>query len=88
MKRMHWQRGNTLLGVFIGLVIGVLISFGVVWMMNKTPLPFRDHGARTDRPGNGDEPSTTPAPLPGNHAGWTVRLFEDQPLKDRAPTPG
>jgi cell division protein FtsN len=65
MKRMDWQRGNTLLGVFIGLVIGVLISFGVVWMMNKTPLPFRDHGARTDKPGSGDEPSTTPAPLPG-----------------------
>ncbi len=64
MKSKHWQRGNTLLGVFIGVVIGVLISFLTVWMMNKTPLPFRDHGARTDRPGDGEQ-SGTVAPLPG-----------------------
>jgi cell division protein FtsN len=56
------SRGSTLLGVFIGLLVGVLLSFGVVWYMNQAPLPFRDKAMRTDRPGAEPE---TPAPLPG-----------------------
>ncbi len=58
--------GGTLLGVFIGLVIGVLIAFGVVWYLNKSPLPFQNkyEGApKADKPaGNG---AAAPAPLPG-----------------------
>ena len=34
------SRGGTLLGIFVGLVVGVLIAFGVVWYLNKSPLPF------------------------------------------------
>lgn len=33
-------RGGTLLGMFLGLVIGIAIAAGVVWYMNKTPIPF------------------------------------------------
>lgn len=33
-------KGGTLLGMFLGLVIGVAIAAGVVWYMNKTPIPF------------------------------------------------
>lgn len=66
MRFENHQRGNTLMGVAIGIVVGVLISLLVVWMMNKTPLPFRDPGARTERPANGDDgQSGTVAPLPG-----------------------
>ena len=32
--------GGTLLGVFIGLVLGLCIAVGVAWYMNKTPIPF------------------------------------------------
>ena len=32
--------GGTLIGMFIGLVLGVVASAGVVWYMNKSPLPF------------------------------------------------
>jgi cell division protein FtsN len=58
------KHGGTLLGVFIGLLIGVLMSFGVVWYMNRMPLPFRDKAIRDERPA---EPTTNgePAPLPG-----------------------
>lgn len=65
--------GGTVLGIFIGLVIGVLIAFGVVWVLNKSPLPFQNkyEGApKTEK----DKPATrgseaaaaqSPAPLPG-----------------------
>jgi cell division protein FtsN len=66
MKLENHQRGSTLTGVAIGIVVGVLISLLVVWMMNKTPLPFRDPGARTERPGNGEGgQSGAVAALPG-----------------------
>src|SRR5512141_2763229 len=32
--------GSTLLGVFIGIIIGLSIAVGVAWYMNKTPIPF------------------------------------------------
>ena len=34
--------GGTLIGMFIGLVFGVAAAAGVVWYMNKSPLPFVD----------------------------------------------
>ncbi|MBS1190603.1 MAG: Sporulation related protein [Rhodocyclaceae bacterium] len=34
------SRGGTLIGMFIGLVLGVGIAAGVVWYMNKAPMPF------------------------------------------------
>lgn len=32
--------GGTLIGVFIGLILGLCIAVGVAWYMNKTPIPF------------------------------------------------
>ena len=63
--RKKKSAGGTLLGVFIGLVIGVLIAFGVVWYLNKSPLPFLNkyEGApKADKPAAG---AGAPAPLPG-----------------------
>lgn len=62
--------GGTLLGVFIGLVIGVLLSFGVVWMLNKSPLPFQNkyEGApreHSSTPGGATASPQSPAALPG-----------------------
>jgi cell division protein FtsN len=62
------SRGGTILGMFIGLVVGVLIAFGVVWYLNKSPLPFQNKyegapKAEKDRPGGSAQQS--PAPLPG-----------------------
>lgn len=60
------QRGGTLLGIALGLLVGVLLSFGVVWYLNKTPLPFvekvsKPEPRQNDNGGNG----TKPVPLPG-----------------------
>ena len=41
--------GGTLVGLFIGLVLGVLIAFGVVWYLNKMPLPFQDKATRPEK---------------------------------------
>jgi cell division protein FtsN len=32
--------GGTMLGIFIGLILGLCIAVGVAWYMNKTPIPF------------------------------------------------
>jgi len=45
-----FQRGGTILGLFIGLVLGVLIAFGVVWYLNKSPFPFLEKSGHAERP--------------------------------------
>ncbi|MCX7156361.1 MAG: SPOR domain-containing protein [Rhodocyclales bacterium] len=62
--------GGTLIGIFIGLVVGVSIAFGVVWYLNKSPLPFLNKyegapKAEKDKPAGGANGAQTPAPLPG-----------------------
>jgi cell division protein FtsN len=62
--------GGTLLGIFVGLVIGVSIAFGVVWYLNKSPLPFQNkyEGAPKNEKAATPGPAGTaqaPAPLPG-----------------------
>lgn len=57
--------GSTLLGVFIGLVIGVLLSFGVVWYLNQAKLPFQNKYEGAPRNGNGGSAEQAPAALPG-----------------------
>jgi cell division protein FtsN len=78
--RKNW--GGTLLGVFIGLVLGAVISFGVVWMMNKTPVPFRNNGTHAG-PANGEgeqaPASGTPAPLPGKPGDKVGEKSGDKP---------
>lgn len=58
------QRGNTLWGFLGGLLLGLLIAFGIVWYLNKTPLPFVE---KVSPPGaTGDiAPGSQPLPLPG-----------------------
>lgn len=57
--------GGTLLGLFIGLVIGVLIAAGVVWYIFKTPAPFVSKAP----PAPSNAPAAAPAqaaPAPGS----------------------
>ena len=62
--------GSTLLGLFIGMVVGVVIAFGLVWYLNRTPTPFLDRSNHAEHPpvplapvvpGSG----AVPEPLPG-----------------------
>ena len=63
--RKFGQAGGTLWGIFIGLVIGVLISFGAVLAMNHADLPFQSKGGAAQRSDTAGEQSGTIAPLPG-----------------------
>ena len=64
--RQNRYGGGMLIGLFMGLVIGILIAFGVVWYLNKSPLPFLDKASRPERPeGNAAAANQTPLPLPG-----------------------
>lgn len=67
--------GGTLLGVFIGLVVGVLIAFGLVWYLNKAPMPFQERPRRGDdlAPQQGQAPQALPG-KPGDKAAEKPRF--------------
>ena len=59
--------GGTLLGIFIGLVLGILLALGVALFLNKTALPFQDKYEGANKPTNGN--GQTPLALPGKPGG-------------------
>jgi cell division protein FtsN len=93
------QHGGTLIGIALGLLVGVLISFGVVWYLNKTPLPFVEKVTKPEQTnGNG---AKAPVALPGKPGDKPIdktseRKFEfydilegkKQPTPGAAPAPG
>ena len=85
--------GGTLLGLFVGLVIGVLIAAGVVWYIHRTPPPFtnktppaaQQQGGPVQSPG-AQAPQTpqspqTPLALPGK-PGDPIPQSSDKPRFD------
>ena len=58
------HRGGVLIGLFIGLVVGVLIAFGVVWYLKKAPLPFLDKSSHAEK-AEAKSTGEAPMPLPG-----------------------
>ncbi|HRE16508.1 MAG TPA: SPOR domain-containing protein [Rhodocyclaceae bacterium] len=77
-------RGGTLLGMFLGLVIGVAAAAGVVWYMNKTPIPFvNGKPATATTNGAPGTPGTTPD-KPAAHVGNGAPATPEGPL----PLPG
>ena len=53
--------GSTLVGIFIGLVLGVVLCAGVIWYINGSSLPLHVRDSAPAQPGAVAEP----APLPG-----------------------
>lgn len=79
-------RGNTLIGLFVGLVIGVLGAAGVVWYIHRTPPPFsnKSPAAQAAVPAGAPAASgaaTTPMALPGK-PGDPVPQNSDKPRFD------
>jgi cell division protein FtsN len=67
-KKSH---GGTLVGLFIGLVFGIVGAAAVVWYINKMPTPFnkqvtQQQSAKPAENGKGQASApAAPAPLPG-----------------------
>ena len=88
-KRSNTSRrksgGGTLIGLFVGLVIGVLVAAGVVWYIHKTPVPFSNKTPPSvpPAPQQQQQPGTPPAPLalPGK-PGDPVPQSSDKPRFD------
>lgn len=55
--------GGTLTGIFIGLVIGLVAAFILVWVFNRMPLPFRTQ--ETSAPPAESATPSSALPLPG-----------------------
>ena len=82
MKSRRQQYGGTLLGLAFGLVVGVLISFGVVWYLNKTPLPFVEKVSKQEpREKNGAAPAALPG-KPGDKPISSEKKFEFYDILD------
>lgn len=86
--------GNTLLGLFVGLVIGVLTAAAVVWYIFKTPAPFSNKyqppagvpaaaSANTPAavPASGNAATQAPMALPGK-PGDPIPQSGDKPRFD------
>lgn len=59
-KSLKNASGGTLLGMFIGLVLGVLLTCAVILYLNSAPLPFNVPGQNVSKPAT----PTKPAPKP------------------------
>ena len=61
------SNGGTLIGLFLGLVIGVVAAAGVGWNIDKAPTPFAAKGQRpsTAIPADANGGSPAPMALPG-----------------------
>lgn len=55
------RRGGTAVGIFIGLVLGVVLSAGVMWYINGSSLPLQVRGSAPPPA----QPPAEPAALPG-----------------------
>lgn len=44
----HRQRGNTVLGIIVGFVLGLAVAAGIAYVLNKTPNPFDGKSTRSD----------------------------------------
>ena len=93
--RMKKSAGGTLLGIFVGLVIGISIAFGVVWYLNKATLPFQNKyegapKADKDKPAVPGGAGSAPAPLPGKPGDKPPGRFEFYELLEgkQPATPG
>ena len=74
--------GGTLLGLFLGLVIGRLCAAGVVWYIHKTPPPFSNKGQPSPSAvPSGENGTPTPMALPGK-PGDPVPQNGDKPRFD------
>ncbi|MBS3936400.1 MAG: SPOR domain-containing protein [Sulfuritalea sp.] len=84
------QRGGTLLGIALGLLAGVLISFAVVWHLNRTPLPFVDRVTRAEPAERGRPPVALPGKPGDKPLGSERQQFEfyDMLEEGQRPAPG
>ncbi len=76
------SRGGMLLGVFLGLLLGVVCAFGVVWYINKTPLPFADKTARPEKSETSPAaaaPAVVPPSLPGKPGDKAIEGGREKP---------
>ncbi|MBK7564962.1 MAG: SPOR domain-containing protein [Propionivibrio sp.] len=73
--------GGMLVGIFVGLVLGVLCAAGVVWYIFKTPPPFSNKGQPSPSAAQQAGATVAPLALPGK-PGDPVPQNGDKPRFD------
>lgn len=78
------SRGGTVVGIFIGLVLGVVLSAGVMWYINGSSLPLQVRGSAP--PPAPAEPAALPG-KPGDKAPAKPRFDFYETLPGNTPAP-
>ena len=76
--------GGTLVGMFIGLVLGVGIAAGVVWYLNKSPLPFVERAQPPAKAEGANGQPAQPLALPGKADAVPDKTPKPDAKKDEA----
>lgn len=78
--------GGTLVGIFIGLVLGMMAALAVAWYINKAPTPF----VNKTQNGAPMAPEGAAAPIPGSkqHPGTPAAAANTQAPQPPAALPG
>ncbi|HEU4622016.1 MAG TPA: SPOR domain-containing protein [Burkholderiaceae bacterium] len=81
MSRRH-QRGNTFLGIVIGIAIGLTIAAGIALFISKAPNPFSNQNkdnATAQRHGASPPARSSPAPSPAPSIAPSARDYAGSP---------
>lgn len=92
-KTFDSQRGSTLVGIFVGLVLGVVIAAGVVWYLNRSHSPFqnKDSSLHPTEKGKPGAPANAAESLPAKPGEKDKQRFDFYNIlpggQDAAPAP-
>lgn len=91
-KDTRHQVGGTLIGMFIGLVFGILLAAGVVLYVNKSPLPFKkdvmsSRGEVANRPARMGDPAALPGRTDDAAGGKRFQFYDILPEGGSAALP-
>lgn len=85
------SKGSTLVGIFVGMVLGILIALLVVWYMNRTPSPVVARSPAANGPAGELKPgapgvaSTAPANGEKRFQFYEILPGKAEPKPDAAP---
>jgi cell division protein FtsN len=77
------SKGSTLLGIFIGLALGLLIAVGIALYVSKIPSPFDDTAKALPKPAETKPAPTPPAPEEKRFDFYRILPGQEVPVSEK-----